>query len=84
MAVISNALRHPDQLPKMSKTLGVDLEQAISASKLTNIQLHDIAFRCSECREKNACDTWLAAHRDGASEAPEYCLNKETLEGLRG
>ena len=84
MAVISNALRHPGQLSKMTKTLGVDLEQAISTSKLTNIQLHDIAFRCSECREKNACDNWLAAHHDGTTEAPEYCLNKETLKGLRG
>lgn len=84
MAVISNALRHPDQLPIMSKILGVDLEQSISTSKLTNFQLHDIAFRCSECREKNACDTWLAAHHEGATEAPEYCLNKDMLEGLRG
>ena len=84
MAVISNALRHPDQLPKMSKTLGVDFEQAISTGKLTNIQLHDIAFRCSDCREKNACDTWLAAHHEGSTEAPEYCLNKDMLEGLRG
>ena len=84
MAVISNALRHPDQLPKMAKTLGVDLELAISTSKLANFQLHDIAFRCSECSEKSACDTWLAAHRDGAPEAPEYCLNKVPLESLRG
>ena len=83
MAVITNQLRHPEQLPRMAEALNVDLVQAATDRKLDVIRRHDIAFKCSMCPEKNACDAWLDAHRDGAAKAPEYCLNKALLEDLR-
>jgi hypothetical protein len=83
MAVITNNILHPDQLPRMATALGVNLENAALAIKLDTLQRHNIAFRCSVCREKSACDAWLAAHGDGAAAAPEYCRNKSLLEELR-
>lgn len=81
--VITNNIRHPNQLPLMAETLGVDLNQAMKTDRIANFQRHFAAYRCSECAEKSACDAWLQTHSDGIAEAPDYCANKALLEGLR-
>lgn len=83
MPVITNRIRYPDQLPRMAKALNVDLAQTVLDCNFDLLRRHDMAFKCSECPEKSACEDWLNAHREGTAEAPDYCLNKILLEELR-
>ena len=79
MAVISNALRHPEQMPKMASALGVDLVRATADGRL-----HDMAYRCSTCTDRPACDAWLADNSGAAEAAPAFCRNKTRLDALKG
>ncbi|WP_366141056.1 DUF6455 family protein [uncultured Ruegeria sp.] len=83
MPVITNSVRHTDQLPAMAKALDVSLDQAANEGKIHNFQRHNAAFRYSECSKKPACETWLAKNSARATNAPNYCRNKALLEALR-
>ena len=84
MAVISNALRHPEQMPKMARALGVDLVRATADGRLRPFERHDMAYRCNTCTDRPACDAWLADNSGAAEAAPAFCRNKTRLDALRG
>lgn len=83
MAVITNALRYPEQMPDMARALGVNLSRAVSDRKLRNFQRHDMAYLCSTCMDKLDCKAWLAGSGENVERAPDFCPNKFRFAALK-
>ena len=82
MGLFSRLDRHARLVERMADTLGVDLAGETMRGRIAPQDLRSALVRCTGCRRANACCTWLDAHPDGASAAPDYCCNKGQLERL--
>jgi hypothetical protein len=67
----------------MSRTVGVNLTDAIARGRMTRGDLADLVVRCGSCEFAERCVRWMAegAHTDEAP--PAYCLNHEAIEALK-
>ena len=74
--------KHAELVNRMADTLGVDLAEEMLRGNLPPQDLRATVLNCMGCREAGACETWLAAHPEGADATPGYCRNKERLEAL--
>jgi hypothetical protein len=74
--------KHAELVNRMAGTLGVDLAEEMLRGDLPTQDLRATVLNCMGCREAGACETWLAAHPEGADATPGYCRNKERLEAL--
>jgi hypothetical protein len=75
---------HAGLVNRMAETVGADLGDAIIAGTLSGQGLRAAVMSCCACDSTDACQDWLAAHADGAAEAPCYCRNRDLLAGLSG
>jgi hypothetical protein len=84
MIAIQNFAAHSKRVQRMAESVGVDLGQAILNGKLRGFPITDIVFRCSRCAEKTTCDAWLDRQVAAVEQTPDFCRNKQLLDGLRG
>lgn len=72
--------KHADLVNQMGKTLGLDMAANVRTSEAFAVELRNQVFRCMNCAQVDACETFLAAHPDGADRAPNYCQNRELFD----
>ncbi len=65
----------------MSKTIGVDLGEALREGRLSDSGYAEAVTRCRGCDSAQTCGVWLA-QTDQADAAPDYCRNGEFFAGL--
>lgn len=82
MSWMSRLNRHSTLVGRMAETLGVDLAEEMMRGKLSPEEWRGAVLSCTGCSNPDGCDSWLAAHGDGADRAPGYCRNKDRLEAL--
>lgn len=74
---------HLDLLGHMAETLGIDLNAAMRAGRLSPETYRAAALRCTGCDAPEACAHWQRDHRAGAAAAPDYCRNANLLAALK-
>ena len=74
--------KHAELVNRMAGTLGVDLAEEMLRGDFPPQDLRATVLTCMGCREAGACESWLAAHPEGADATPDYCRNRERLEAL--
>ncbi len=80
MGLLARIDRHARLVDRMADALGVDLGEEAMMGRMRPEDLRSAVLRCTGCSHVDACDTWLTAHPDGATAAPDYCRNKQQLE----
>lgn len=74
---------HAELVDRMSSTLGVDLQEAAVAGRISIDQITDAVLACTACAEPDHCAAWLRQQpAGGVSAAPGYCRNKRLLTRL--
>ncbi|MDJ0825239.1 MAG: DUF6455 family protein [Rhodobacter sp.] len=68
----------------MADKLGVTPTAALADGRLNQAGLDDMVARCRSCAKSDDCILWMVDHATGATAAPDYCLNREELQALRG
>lgn len=76
-----NLSKHADQSSEMMGVVGVDLG-AIPDDQKGQV-FRNIALRCSQCEQPEACEGWMANHPT-ADAPPSYCRNSELFARLVG
>ncbi|WP_372603046.1 DUF6455 family protein [Actibacterium sp.] len=75
---------HRELVTRMADALSVDLEEAEQRGTLTPEDVDVMVERCVGCLEAEACKCTLAATAPGsATQAPDYCRNKDQFVVLR-
>ena len=77
-ALVRRGSHAADELPKMLKALGIDLEALARTEPLV---LRDMERVCALCNHKRQCDRDLAAGTS-AAHYEQYCGNAPTIDGL--
>ncbi|EEX09989.1 conserved hypothetical protein [Ruegeria lacuscaerulensis ITI-1157] len=73
--------RHADLLDRMATKLGVDLQSVAIAGDVSVDEISEAVLRCSGCPDPEHCAFRLRLQETSA-EPPEYCRNRELLQGL--
>ncbi|MDJ0629399.1 MAG: DUF6455 family protein [Rhodobacter sp.] len=68
----------------MADKLGVNPAAAMGTGRLHAAGLDAMVDRCRACTKSDDCILWMVDHSAGAARAPDYCLNGEELQSLRG
>jgi hypothetical protein len=74
--------RHSELFTHMAAAVNADLGKTTELSSGGADSLRSLMIRCSDCKNADTCSEWLDANRDGAPSAPDFCLNKESLNKL--
>lgn len=83
MKLFSKLASHTDLVNGMATRLGADLGEMILRNPDTEAaHYRSMVMKCTGCRDPEGCRSLLEAN-DHLSEAPDYCVNKATLEALR-
>jgi len=82
MNTLGEARRHFWLTVGMSRRIGVDLNEAIHAQRLTTTDYTDMVTRCRGCDWADACEDWQAAQKGAISECPRTCLNRSLWDHL--
>ncbi|MDX1784888.1 MAG: DUF6455 family protein [Roseovarius sp.] len=75
--------RHAELVDRMSRVVGLDLEEELMRGQMQIDTLGDAVLRCTGCSNAHGCDHWLAAQEGEADAPPEYCRNTEIFEALK-
>lgn len=67
---------------RMSRTVGVDLQQAIDSGSFSQQAWADTVTRCRGCAWGADCPSWLDAH-DRVDSAPQTCVNAGLFDSLK-
>lgn len=70
-----------DVMTRMADTLQVDFAAEILRDAGTVKVYRQAVLRCAACPHEDECTAWMQDHRQ-ADAAPDYCRNKDILEGL--
>ncbi|WP_425091245.1 DUF6455 family protein [Tropicimonas sp. S265A] len=73
--------KHASLVDRMADHVGVDLEESVMRGALAPDVIPDLVLRCTKCSNPEACARLLRATQSLA-EAPEYCVNRDTLAKL--
>ncbi|OAN72558.1 hypothetical protein A8B83_09280 [Rhodobacteraceae bacterium EhC02] len=68
-------------MTRMADTLGVDFAATIAQAPEVVREYRQAVMRCASCSHEGECKTWMQSHPH-AAQAPDYCWNKDILEGL--
>jgi len=66
---------------RMSKTVGVDLGEALREGRLSARSYADAVTRCRGCDNAQGCAAWLD-QTETAAHTPVYCRNADVFDGL--
>lgn len=75
--------RHAALVDQMAETLGVDLQEVALRGDVTIDEISDAVLSCTACSNPESCEGWLKAHKDGATQTPDFCRNSEMFLRLR-
>ncbi len=82
MQTLGDAREHFWRVIKMAKACEVDLSTALDEEQIDITQYSDMITGCRGCTQVGKCDR-LLAQVENLSQAPEYCVNRETFAQLR-
>lgn len=68
-------------MTRMADTLGVDFATTIAQAPEAVREYRQAVMRCASCNHESECMAWMDSHAH-AEAAPDYCRNKDILEGL--
>ncbi|MDG1130113.1 MAG: DUF6455 family protein [Paracoccaceae bacterium] len=68
-------------MTRMADMLGVDFAATIAQAPEVVREYRQAVMRCASCSHEGECTTWMQSHPH-AAQAPDYCRNKDILEGL--
>lgn len=77
-ALVQQGSHSADELPKVLKALGIDLEKLVRTEPAV---LQDMARVCAACVEKSRCHRELE-NKTVAQHFGEYCANGSTIDAL--
>ncbi|WP_157932983.1 DUF6455 family protein [Roseovarius salinarum] len=84
MKVIGQMERRADVMGRMAQRLGVDWSEEIAAHPDRAAGMYRGAVvTCAQCEREGDCLRWMERH-ETSDHTPDFCLNKELLEGMRG
>ncbi|RKF16426.1 hypothetical protein D6850_02400 [Roseovarius spongiae] len=83
MTDVPNLRRHANLVDRMSRAVGLDLEEEILRGNLQIESLGDAVLCCGGCANVESCARWLAERDDPAGSAPDYCRNKALFSALK-
>ena len=75
--------RHAALVDQMAETLGIDLEEAVLRGDLPIADISDAVLSCTTCSNPDTCEGWQKAHKNVATQAPDFCRNSEMFLRLR-
>ena len=82
MQTRGNARDHFWRVIKMAKANKVDLSTALDEGMITSHEYADMITGCQGCEQVGKCDR-LLNKVEHLSEAPGYCVNRETFAELK-
>jgi hypothetical protein len=82
MQTLGNAREHFFRVIKMAKANNVDLSSAFDEGKITLDAYADMITGCQGCTQVGKCDK-LLDKVSTLTEAPEYCVNRDTFQTLQ-
>ncbi len=74
--------RHARLVDRMTEVLNIDLVEAAQRGEMAEEAVRGVVYTCAGCTRTVACADWMESHADGADETPDYCRNKQVLNGL--
>ena len=74
--------RHAALLDGMAARIGVDLEEAALAGRVTVDEISEAVLRCTGCAGPEHCAALLTAPAQAAT-APGYCRNRDLMARLQ-
>ncbi|MFT4959581.1 MAG: hypothetical protein ACI92Z_000657 [Paracoccaceae bacterium] len=75
--------RHAALVDQMAETLGVDLQKVALSGELLIDEISDAVLSCADCSHPDSCQGWTGEHKDGATQTPDYCRNREMFHSFR-
>jgi hypothetical protein len=81
MGLLDKIDRRAEVMNRMADTLDVDFAAVMAAQPEVVREYRQAVLRCVACSHEGECTAWMASH-DHADQAPDYCRNKDLLEGL--
>ena len=81
MGIFDKLDRRASVMGQMADTLGVDFPAEITRSPDVAAKYREAVMRCAHCSHDGECKGWMAEHPN-ATETPDYCRNKDLLEGM--
>ena len=81
MGLFDKIDKHRDLMNGMADRLGVDFGAKVAADPEMAAQYRRAVLSCTACLEVGECQGWQATH-ENAESTPEYCRNKDLLNGL--
>ena len=81
MGLFDKIDRRAGVMTRMADTLGVDFAASIAKAPEPVGVYRQAVMRCTTCNHEGECTAWMQSHPH-AEEAPDYCRNKDILEGL--
>ena len=81
MGLLNKIDHRANVMGRMAETLGVDFAATVAASPSAVHEYRQAVLRCTVCTHEEECLRWMEAHPH-AAETPDYCRNKDILEGL--
>lgn len=73
--------RRATVMGQMAETVDVDFAQKVAQDPAMASTYREAVMRCVHCAHDGECKGWMAEHPQ-ATETPDYCRNKDLLEGL--
>lgn len=70
------------QLQKLSRKLGLPLDEMVAKGKLPQDIAAKMAENCKSCAEPARCDSFLALQPDKIEAPPSFCVNCRLLTFL--
>jgi len=82
MQTLGNARDHFWRVIKMAKANRVDLSDALDQGAITAGEYADMITGCRGCEKVGNCDK-LLGEMPRLTEAPDYCVNRDTFAALK-
>jgi len=79
---MGDAREHFWLMMRMSKTVGLDLGEALREGRLSDGGYAESITRCRRCDSAESCAAWLD-QTESAANAPAYCRNAAVFDGLK-
>ena len=82
MGLLDRIDRHSALFQRMADTVHADLGDAMLNGRIDGQGVRAAVFQCMNCDSADECPGWMDAHAESATEAPEYCRNRQLLNRL--
>ncbi|MCC5971440.1 MAG: hypothetical protein JJU15_15970 [Pararhodobacter sp.] len=82
MGFIDRIDHHADLLKRMAETVQADMGAALESGTMQGDEIRRAVFTCMGCTSASECPSWMDAHPQGSTTAPNYCRNRSWLARL--